>query len=144
MLVPTGTDPKTLEFGVAYEGSVEFANGIEENKLYRASDGSAIEVKLVKSHPCVDLGLTSGTLWAACNIGAVNDRPDQYGDYYRWGDKTCVTSTGIDLTINNCPWHTTGSNDKTGCTKYVPSDKLHTRRIETLTTRPYLTLKTML
>lgn len=112
-----------MEFGVAYEGSVEFANGIEENKLYRASDGSAIEVKLVKSHPCVDLGLTSGTLWAACNIGAVNDRPDQYGDYYRWGDKTCVTSTGIDLTINNCPWHTTGSNDKTGCTKYVPSDK---------------------
>lgn len=91
MLVPTGTDPKTVEFGVAYEGSVEFANGIEENKLYRASDGSAIEVKLVKSHPYVDLGLTSGTLWAACNIGAVNDSPDQYGEYYRWGDKTNVT-----------------------------------------------------
>ena len=32
----------------------------------------------------VDLGLESGTLWATCNIGAVN--PWNYGYYYAWGE----------------------------------------------------------
>ena len=32
----------------------------------------------------VDLGLTSGTLWATCNVGAV--KPWYYGDYYAWGE----------------------------------------------------------
>lgn len=37
-------------------------------------------------HECVDLGLTSGTLWATCNIGA--DSPEEYGDYFAWGETT--------------------------------------------------------
>ena len=32
----------------------------------------------------VDLGLTSGTLWATCNVGAIN--PWDYGNYYAWGE----------------------------------------------------------
>ena len=32
----------------------------------------------------VDLGLSSGNLWATCNVGAVN--PWNYGDYYAWGE----------------------------------------------------------
>ena len=32
----------------------------------------------------VDLGLPSGTLWAACNVGA--NAPEEYGDYYAWGE----------------------------------------------------------
>lgn len=32
----------------------------------------------------VDLGLTSGNLWATCNVGAVN--PWNYGGYYAWGE----------------------------------------------------------
>ena len=32
----------------------------------------------------VDLGLTSGTLWATCNLGATS--PESYGDYYAWGE----------------------------------------------------------
>ena len=32
----------------------------------------------------VDLDLPSGTLWAACNIGA--NAPEQYGDYFAWGE----------------------------------------------------------
>ena len=32
----------------------------------------------------VDLGLPSGILWASCNVGA--DKPEEYGDYYAWGD----------------------------------------------------------
>ncbi len=33
-------------------------------------------------HECVDLGLS--VKWAACNVGA--DRPEDYGDYYAWGE----------------------------------------------------------
>ncbi len=32
----------------------------------------------------VDLGLTSGNLWATCNIGTIN--PWNYGNYYAWGE----------------------------------------------------------
>ena len=34
--------------------------------------------------PYVDLGLPSGTLWAACNVGAIT--PEDYGDYFAWGE----------------------------------------------------------
>ncbi len=36
------------------------------------------------NHDWVDLGLTSGTLWATCNVGATN--PEDYGDYFAWGE----------------------------------------------------------
>ena len=32
----------------------------------------------------VDLGLPSGTLWAACNVGA--SKPSESGLYFQWGD----------------------------------------------------------
>ena len=32
----------------------------------------------------VDLGLPSGLLWAACNVGATY--PEEYGDYFAWGE----------------------------------------------------------
>ena len=35
-------------------------------------------------HEYVDLGLPSGTKWAACNVGATE--PWEYGGYYAWGD----------------------------------------------------------
>jgi hypothetical protein len=38
----------------------------------------------------VDLGLPSGTLWAACNVGA--SRPEGYGDYFAWGETTPKTA----------------------------------------------------
>ena len=37
-------------------------------------------------HDYIDLGLPSGTMWATCNVGA--DSPDQYGDYFAWGETT--------------------------------------------------------
>ena len=36
------------------------------------------------THEYVDLGLTSGTLWATCNVGAY--RPSDSGLYFAWGD----------------------------------------------------------
>lgn len=37
-----------------------------------------------ESDKFVDLGLPSGTLWAAKNVGA--SRPEQYGAYFAWGE----------------------------------------------------------
>ena len=37
----------------------------------------------------VDLGLTSGNLWATCNVGAIN--PWNYGCYYAWGETKIKT-----------------------------------------------------
>ena len=41
-------------------------------------------------HDYIDLGLPSGTLWATCNVGA--ESPDQYGDYFAWGETTPKTT----------------------------------------------------
>ena len=56
-----------------------------------SGSGSQSAVSVFKSgtedgHDYVDLGLTSGTKWATCNIGA--DNPQDYGNYYAWGEVT--------------------------------------------------------
>ena len=43
------------------------------------------------SHEYVDLGLPSGLKWATCNLGA--SAPEQYGDYYAWGETEPYYST---------------------------------------------------
>ena len=40
----------------------------------------------INGHDWVDLGLPSGLKWATCNVGA--DSPEDYGNYYAWGEKT--------------------------------------------------------
>lgn len=35
-------------------------------------------------HDYVDLGLSSGTLWATCNVGAL--KPHEYGIFFSWGE----------------------------------------------------------
>ncbi len=70
-------------------------------------------------HEYVDLGLTSGTLWATCNVGATN--PEDYGDYFAWGE----TETTTKETYN---WATykygtyNYDNDFSTLTKYNPTD----------------------
>ena len=54
-----------------------------------AQDGSGVtaicRINVLKNIPeYVDLGLSSGTLWATCNIGA--ESPEEYGDYFAWGE----------------------------------------------------------
>ena len=47
----------------------------------------------INGHDYVDLGLS--VKWATCNVGA--DKPEDYGNYYAWGDTTVVddfTSSG--------------------------------------------------
>ncbi len=38
----------------------------------------------INGHEYVDLGLSSGLLWATCNVGA--NTPSESGDYYSWGE----------------------------------------------------------
>ena len=52
----------------------------------------ALAQNLENGHEYVDLGLTSGTLWATCNVGA--DAPESSGDYYAWGEVTTHYSAG--------------------------------------------------
>ena len=40
--------------------------------------------RIIYDEPYIDLGLTSGTLWANCNLGA--NKPWEYGDYYAWAE----------------------------------------------------------
>ncbi|MBQ3680215.1 MAG: hypothetical protein IJJ78_03045 [Paludibacteraceae bacterium] len=86
------------------------------------NSGSQSAVTVFKSgtengHDYVDLGLTSGTKWATCNVGASN--PQDYGNYYAWGETT---------TKETYDWSTYkyGTYDHDGdyskLTKYNPSD----------------------
>ena len=59
----------------------------------------------------VDLGLPSGTIWAACNLGA--ESPEECGDYYSWGEtkpKDCYY------------WDNYKFGDKDNLTKYNKED----------------------
>ena len=46
---------------------------------------------MIFGHDYVDLGLPSGSLWAACNVGASS--PEEYGDYFAWGE---IETKGLD------------------------------------------------
>ena len=58
------TDKSMLEYDISSLEYVEFSEEVE--------------------HEWVDLGLTSGTKWATCNVGA--NSPEGYGDYFAWGE----------------------------------------------------------
>ena len=56
----------------------------------------------IDGHDYVDLGLPSGTMWAATNVGA--STPEGYGNYYAWGETSTKTdyssSTYFDPTFS--------------------------------------------
>lgn len=67
---------KTLEF-VAALGLFLTATGCVNNEKKETAGSSA-------KCEAVDLGLTSGTKWASCNVGAMS--PEKYGEYFAWGE----------------------------------------------------------
>ena len=76
------------------------------------------EVKFNKTfnangHEYVDLGLPSGTLWAPCNLGAIN--PEDYGDFYAWGEVEPKTTFS---------WDTYKFGTSDNITKYNEADGL--------------------
>lgn len=52
------------------------------------------EKEPVRHHDFVDLGLTSGTLWATMNLDA--DKPQKVGGFYAWGETQSKSSWLID------------------------------------------------
>ena len=53
-------------------------------------------------HEYVDLGLPSGNLWATANVGA--NRPEQYGDYFAWGETEPYYEAGYALENPQSHW----------------------------------------
>lgn len=66
-------------------------------------------------HEWVDLGLSSGLLWATCNMGA--SIPEASGDYYAWGE----TEPQYD---NAYVWNSYKYYDGSSVTKYYVADGL--------------------
>lgn len=62
-------------------------------------------------HEWVDLGLSSGTLWATMNVGA--SKPEDNGDYFAWGE----TSSKQDYSVASYKWY---NNVTRKYTKYNP------------------------
>ena len=88
-------DGKTLEFPVSNLDSISFTKpttGIENGYKW------------------VDLGLS--VRWATCNVGAT--APEEYGDYYAWGEIA---------TKDSCTWenYTLADSSSTALTKYCNS-----------------------
>ena len=57
------------------------------------------EKKYHNGYEYVDLGLPSGTMWAASNVGTYS--PEGYGKYYAWGE----TTTKSDYSIRSYQYH---------------------------------------
>lgn len=62
----------------------------------------------------VDIGLSA--YWAECNLGASN--PEEYGDYYAWGEVLTKSSFSSD----NYKWYIDGLSNK--IIKYCPTEKM--------------------
>ncbi|MGN0029024.1 MAG: hypothetical protein ACI35Q_04745 [Marinilabiliaceae bacterium] len=64
----------------------------------------------------VDLGLTSGTLWAPWNVGAT--KPGEAGAYLAWGETTAKENYDWE----SYKWMKEGESDETHITKYTIKD----------------------
>ena len=68
-------------------------NAIALNFLSKSSsEVKAGYIYTIERSSLVDLGITSGILWADHNIGGTN--PEDYGDYYAWGETTTKGTYG--------------------------------------------------
>ena len=83
----------------------------ETTKEYKKSSLNYPNISLVEEDSMlyfqasdyVDLGLTSGTLWMKCNIGATSET--DYGLYFQWGDTVGYTGDAAKThsTWSTCP-----------------------------------------
>lgn len=79
-------DPDLASFLKGYYKSVHKVN-CGESKSSISKSNNAQEER-------VDLGLSSGILWATCNIGASS--PSEIGDYFAWGEREAKDVYGWD------------------------------------------------
>ena len=100
--------------GVNYEEGDVFcvASDITLYAQWEESKGTGT----ANGHEWVDLGLSSGTLWATMNVGA--DSPEDYGDYFAWGE----TTTKSEYNWSTYKWMTDGMSSWQGVNKYTYPD----------------------
>ena len=79
-------------------------------------NGLSIRPVRKQTHDYVDLGLPSGTLWAATNVGAQN--PADAGNYFAWGE----TRPKANYSWETYKWMTPGRADWTQISKYTWED----------------------
>ena len=79
-------DPDIASFLKGYYKSVHKVNVGETNP--KPSTTNPINIQ----NDSVDLGLSSGILWATCNIGASS--PSEIGEYFAWGEKETKDAYG--------------------------------------------------
>ena len=70
---------------VQYNVEFERVDALPGEKSSSGSN-SGVTSGTESGHEWIDLGLTSGTRWATCNVGA--SKPQDYGNYYAWGEVT--------------------------------------------------------
>ena len=102
----------------SYAKDLDFFTGsrsLNGDTRYHGQSVRPVYAKIVsgKAGEPVDLGLTSGTLWSSCNIGA--STPEEYGSYFAWGE-TAPKS--------NYDWSTYKFGGGSNFTKYNSSDGL--------------------
>ena len=95
--------------GGSRQSSIKFTYGNLVGTVTVKQDGNTVPDGFV------DLGLTSGTLWATCNLGA--NAEQDLGNFYAWGE----TSTKSQYTWDNYKW-----GNKNNLTKYNATDKKST------------------
>ncbi len=88
---PVNNENTRTENSNGGNGSNTGSNGDNSGNTSGDSNGNVSAVSVFKSgtqdgHDYVDLGLTSGTMWATANVGAKT--PQDYGNYYAWGETT--------------------------------------------------------
>lgn len=77
-----GIEADTLYYTLGFE-----YNDGERNNIYYGNVGSITGIRSgVTPGQCIDMGLPSGTKWAAWNIGA--SAPEEKGETYGWGEPT--------------------------------------------------------
>lgn len=69
--------------GKQMEISTTKSQTITRSSLLKMPSVNFVGIPVVE-HQSIDLGLSSGLKWASCNVGATS--PEEYGDYFTWGD----------------------------------------------------------
>jgi len=85
---------ETLEFKAIPDDGyffVGWSDSTMENPRMIFTSNSDVDIKaiFISTKATIDLGLTSGTQWAVCNVGA--SLPWEFGGYFAWGETETKT-----------------------------------------------------
>ena len=104
MLVLDCTSSLGNDFNNMKQGAIKFVE-----TLFNSGGNSGGSVS---GHEYVDLGLS--VKWATCNVGA--SKPEDYGDYYAWGESRTKMDEGYML--DNCETYGKSMGDIKGNSRY--------------------------